>query len=137
MNSTARNVLAVLGGLVVGSAVNMGIIMLSGSIIPPPEGADVTTTEGLTASMHLFEPRHFIMPFLAHAFGTFMGALVAALLAASQPMRLALGVGVVFMVGGVSSIFMLPSPLWFSVLDVVGAYFPMAYAAGVLVAGMR
>ncbi len=137
MNSTARNVLAVLGGLVVGSAVNMGIIMLSGSIIPPPEGADVTTTEGLTASMHLFQPRHFIMPFLAHAFGTFMGALVAALLAASQPMRLALGVGVVFMVGGVSSIFMLPSPLWFSVLDVVGAYFPMAYAAGVLVAGMR
>jgi hypothetical protein len=38
----------------------MSIIMISGSIIPPPAGADITTTEGLTASMHLFEPRHFI-----------------------------------------------------------------------------
>jgi hypothetical protein len=137
MNPTVRNVLAVLGGLVVGSVVNMGIITLSGSIIPPPDGADVTTTKGLKASMHLFQPKHFIMPFLAHAFGTFVGALVAALLAASQPMRLALGIGAFFLVGGVASIFMLPSPLWYSILDVVGAYIPMAYLAGMVVAGRR
>ena len=112
MHPIIRNVLAVVGGLVVGSVVNMGIITLSGSIIPPPDGADVTTTEGLKASMHLFQPKHFIIPFLAHAFGTFVGALVAALLAASQPMRLALGVGAFFIVGGIASIFMLPSPLW-------------------------
>ncbi len=130
MHPIIRNVLAVVGGLVVGSVVNMGIITHSGSIIPPPDGADVTTTEGLKASMHLFQPKHFIMPFLAHAFGTFVGALVAALLAASQPMRLALGVGAFFIVGGIASIFMLPSPLWYSILDVAGAYFPMAYLAG-------
>jgi hypothetical protein len=30
--------------------------------------------------MHLFEPRHFIFPFLAHSLGTFAGAFVATLL---------------------------------------------------------
>ena len=78
MNPILRNILAVIGGMLVGSVVNMGLIMVSGYIIPPPEGADVTTMEGLAATMHLFEPRHFIFPFLAHAFGTLAGAWLAA-----------------------------------------------------------
>ena len=44
---------SVILGLIVGSMVNMGLIMISGSIIPPPPGADVTTMEGLKASLHL------------------------------------------------------------------------------------
>ena len=51
MNSTVKNILAVILGFILGSAVNMGIIMISGSIIPPPGGADVTTMEGLKESM--------------------------------------------------------------------------------------
>ncbi len=83
MNSMVKNVLAVIAGLVIGSVVNMGIIRISGSIIPPPEGADVTTMEGLKESMHLFQFKHFIFPFLAHALGTFVGAIFAALIAAT------------------------------------------------------
>ena len=63
MNPMIKNILAVILGFVIGSAVNMGIIMVSGSIIPPPIGADVTTMEGLKASIHLFEPKHFLFPF--------------------------------------------------------------------------
>ncbi|MEZ4979370.1 MAG: hypothetical protein R2772_08730 [Chitinophagales bacterium] len=37
MNPILRNILAVVAGIVVGSAINMGIIMISGSLIPPPE----------------------------------------------------------------------------------------------------
>lgn len=58
-----KNILAVLAGCILGSVVNMGIITVSGSIIPPPDGADVTTMEGLKASIHLFQPKHFIFPF--------------------------------------------------------------------------
>ena len=76
MNPTIRNILAVIVAAFVGGAVNMALITISSSIIPPPEGVDVTTTEGLKASMHLFQPKHFIMPFLAHALGTFVGALL-------------------------------------------------------------
>jgi hypothetical protein len=104
--------------------------MISGSIIPPPEGADVTTMDGLKASMHLFQPRHFIFPFLAHALGTLAGAFLAATIAADNKMRFAWVIGAFFLLGGIANVFMLPSPVWFSVLDIVGAYIPMAYIGG-------
>ena len=137
MNPIVRNVLAVVAGGVFGSVVNMGIVMISGSVIPPPEGADVTTMEGLKQSLHLFEPQHFIMPFLAHALGTFAGALVAALIASSYKMYFALGIGVFFLAGGIANTFMLPSPIWFTVLDLVGAYIPMGYLAGKMVGSKK
>jgi hypothetical protein len=108
----------------------MGIIMISGSVIPPPEGADVTTVEGLKASIHLFQPRHFIFPFLAHAMGTLAGAFLAAKLAANNHMKFALVIGAFFLLGGVANVLMLPAPMWFNVLDLAGAYLPMAYLAG-------
>ena len=123
-------VFAVIAGIIIGSVVNMGLIMVSGEVIPPPAGVDTTDMESLKASMHLFEPRHFIFPFLAHALGTFVGALVASKLATSHKMGFALGIGAFFMIGGVVSAFMLPSPIWFIVVDLVGAYIPMAWFGG-------
>jgi uncharacterized membrane protein HdeD (DUF308 family) len=132
MSPVLRNFLAVVAGLIVGSIVNMGIVSVSGAIIPPPAGADVTTPEGLKATMHLFEPKHFIFPFLAHALGTFVGALVTAYFAVNNKLRLALIIGFFFLAGGIASVFMLPSPTWFNVLDLAVAYIPMAYLAAKL-----
>jgi len=127
MNPILKNILAVLAGIVAGGALNMGIIMISSHIIPPPEGADLTTMEGLKASMHLMQPKHFLMPFLAHALGSFVGAWVAALIAANHKMKFALGISVWFLIGGIMNIYMLPSPIWFTVVDLVFAYIPMGY----------
>jgi hypothetical protein len=126
-----------MAGIVAGGAVNMGIISLSGSVIPPPAGADVTTMEGLQASMHLFRPIHFLMPFLAHALGTFAGAYLASRLAASHRMALALAVGFFFLAGGIVNVIVLPSPLWFSITDLVLAYIPVAYLAAKLATMIR
>jgi hypothetical protein len=127
MNPILRNVLAVIVGFIAGSTLNMAIIMVSGSIIPPPQGADITTMEGLTASMHLFTPINFLMPFLAHALGTLIGAFIAALIASSHKMIFGLVIGACFLIGGIMNIMMLPSPIWFSIVDIVGAYIPMGY----------
>ena len=129
MSPIIRNILAVVTAVIIGSVVNMGFIIMSGHIIPPPDGADLTTSEGLIESMHLMEPKHFIFPFLAHAVGTFVGALLAVKIAASHKMRFALAIGIVFLVGGITNVMMLPSPLWFTLLDLIGAYLPMAYLA--------
>lgn len=129
MNAVIRNVLAVVLGIVVGSVVNMALITISPMVIPPPEGIDVSTSEGLKAGMHLFEPKHFVFPFLAHALGTFVGALVAAWIAASKKFTFAMVIAVFFFLGGLASIIMLPSPIWFTFVDLVFAYFPMAYFA--------
>ncbi|MBK6640731.1 MAG: hypothetical protein IPI23_01350 [Bacteroidetes bacterium] len=132
MNPIVRNILAVIAGLILGGVVNMGIVTISDSIIPLPEGADVTTPEGLKASIHLFEPRHFIMPFLAHALGTFVGALVASLIAANRKMLFAIVIGLFNLTGGIVAVTMIPAPMWFNVTDLVLAYIPMAFLAGKL-----
>lgn len=125
MNPTLRNVMAVIAGAILGSLANGFLIEISGKVIPPPDGADVTTLEGLKASIHLFEPKHFVFPFLAHALGTLVGAFVAAKLAATHKMRIALGIGVLFLLGGIANCFMLPAPVWFMAVDVIVAYIPM------------
>jgi hypothetical protein len=83
--------------------------------------------EGLKAAMHLFGPKHFLMPFLAHSIGTLAGAFICVKIAASHHLNLALFIGFLFCAGGVANVIMLPSPVWFTIVDLVLAYFPMAW----------
>ena len=126
MNSTLKNILVLIAALVIGGLVNMGIIMISGSVIAPPNGADVTTIEGLKESIHLFEPKHFLFPFLAHALGTLVGAFVVAKFAVTKQKMFAIIVGCFFLLGGITNSFMIPAPTWFIAVDLIGAYIPMA-----------
>lgn len=107
----------------------MALITLSPSLIPPPAGVDVNNAESISNAMHLFEPRHFIMPFLAHALGTLAGALVAYLIAATYKVQLAYVIGAFFLCGGVAASFMIPAPTWYIALDLLAAYLPMAWLA--------
>lgn len=127
MPRSLRVVLAVIAGLVLGSLVNMALVMVSGKIIPPPAGADVTTIEGLKASLHLFEPKHFLFPFLAHALGTLVGALVAGLLAPRDSKAPAYVVGGLFLLAGITNAILLPAPAWFIAVDLLLAYLPAAW----------
>lgn len=133
INPTVRNILAVIAGLVVGGLVNMGLISISGKIIPPPAGVDPSDMESLKASMHLFEAKHFLFPFLAHALGTLVGAFVAAKLAANHFKMMAMIVGAFFLIGGIAASIMLPAPVWFIAVDLVFAYIPMAWLGWKLV----
>jgi len=130
MNPILRNIIAVIVGVVIGSLVNMGIITISSSIIPPPEGVDLSNMESLKEAMPLFGPKNFIMPFLAHALGALVGAFLAAKIAASHKMKFALVIGGFFMLGGFMAASMLPAPMWFNVVDIALAYIPMAWIGG-------
>lgn len=115
----------------------MAVLSLGGKVIPPPAGAEVATMEGLRASMRLFTPQHFLSPFLAHALGTLAGAAVAAWIAPSRKRLVAMIIGVLFLLGGIASVAMLPSPAWFAATDLGLAYLPMAWLGWRLVAGNR
>src|SRR5215475_7069014 len=126
MRTILRNIFAVIIGLAVGGTVNMALIIVSPHVIAPPAGVDVSDPQSLSASMHLFEPKHFVFPFLAHALGTLAGALVAFLVAASHRPVFAYVIGAFFLLGGIAASLMIPAPAWFVILDLVGAYVPMA-----------
>jgi hypothetical protein len=137
MNPIAKNVLAVILGLVVGSLVNMALVNIGPYVVPLPEGADVSTMEGLRESMKLFTPVNFVFPFLAHALGTLTGAFVAAKFAASHHMKFAIGIGVAFLIGGVAAASMLGGPIWFKACDLLLAYIPMGLLGGFLGSGKK
>ena len=129
MPNLLRNVLAVIAGLIIGGVVNMVLITISPMIVPLPAGVDPNNTESLSRAMQLFEPRHFIMPFLAHALGTLTGALAAYLIAASYKARFAYVIGILFLCGFIAASFMIPAPAWYIALDLLVAYLPMAWLA--------
>ncbi len=129
MPNLLRNILAVVVGIVIGGAVNMALVTLSPALIRPPAGVDVNDAVSLAKGIHLFEPRHFLMPFLAHALGTLAGALLAYLVAATYRAQVAYVIGAVFLCGGVAASLMIPAPTWFIALDLLAAYLPMAWLA--------
>ena len=127
MHPFIKTGLAVLAGIFVGGIVNFGIIILSSSIIPPPNGVDVSNIESIKTNIHLYKPIHFLFPFLAHALGTFSGAVLA--IKISKQTKIEYMVALVFLYGGISMITQVSSPMWFTVLDLGLAYIPMAWLA--------
>ena len=124
-----RTIVAIVAGLVAGSAVNMGLVSLGGLVVPTPQGLDVTDAESIAATSHLLQPQHFLFPFLAHALGTLIGALVAYLIAVQYKQMAAGVVGGVRLAGGIAAAMMIPAPIWFLVVDLGLAYLPMAWLA--------
>ena len=127
MKEILKNIAAIIIGLFIGGSVNMGIIMNSHLVIALPEGTKPGNMDSLVANIHLFEPINFLMPFLAHALGTFVGAFLAAKIATTHQLKFALVIGVIFFYGGIQMSIQLPAPLWFDIADIGFAYIPMAY----------
>lgn len=128
MNPILRNALAFIAALIFGGIVNSLIIKYGGNIIPPPEGVDPNNIDSIRENIGNYSPSHFAIPFLAHALGTLVGAGLVAKYAASNQMKLALGIGAFFLIGGIMMVMMIPeTPIWFSLLDLVGAYIPMGW----------
>jgi hypothetical protein len=122
-----RNILAVVAGFIVGSIANMTLINVGHAVVGLPPGADVSTMEGVKAAMAQFTPIHFTVPFIAHAGGTLVGAFVAALISRTHKFVVAMIVGVLFLLGGVTAGIMISSPMWYNVIDFLFAYIPMAW----------
>lgn len=132
MKPYVKNILAVIIGIVIGGFVNMLLVNIGPSVIPLPAGADISTMDNLRESMKLFTPINFIFPFLAHALGTLIGAFIAAKFAASHHVKLAMLIGVFFLVGGIAAVNMLGGPVWFIVTDLLLAYIPMSFLGAAL-----
>jgi len=103
----------------------MGLIILGSSLIPIPEGSDPMNAIN-------WELTNFIFPFLAHALGTLVGAFLAAKIANSYQLPLAMSIGVFFLIGGVIMVYILPAPAWFICTDLIVDYIPMGYLGWII-----
>ena len=119
MKQTLKNIAIVILGIIVGMIVNIGLIILGGTIFPPSENFEPMNAMN-------WDFKYFIFPFLAHSIGTLSGALIVSKLSKKSSIILPLIVGLYFLMGGIYMITILPAPMWFVLLDVILGYIPMA-----------
>ena len=126
--SILKRTLLIFLSIFIGAQLNGALINLGTNLIPPPEGCNLNSIEGLKAAAPFLEAKHYLFPFLAHALGTLISALLIARFLKTQQLFYSLAAGMLFLMGGVAMVIMLPgTPLWFILLDLIGAYIPMAY----------
>jgi len=124
-----RLIFAVAVGVIGGSIINMGLVILGGAVIPLPPGVNVASAQSLRAAADLLGPQHFLFPLVAHAGGTLAGCLIACWTFPRLRNIAALLTGCVFLLLGIVNAFLIPAPLWFLALDLPLAYLPMALLA--------
>lgn len=122
-----KKLLFFLIALILGAIFNSIILNVGMKIITPPEGFDMNNPLQLAKAMKVMEVRHFLFPFLAHALGTLLGVIFFTYFSKSNKLFFPILISGLFFAGGLYMVLILPSPMWFNILDLVLAYFPMAY----------
>ena len=125
-----RNVGAAVFGLLVGMTANRVLIEANMAAFPPPPEVDPSDFEQLAVFIGTLPPQAFVLPIVAHMAQAFFGGWIAARLAGSRPMLLALIVGGLSLVAGLINLAMIPHPVWMWI-EVPG-YVAVAWAAGTL-----
>ena len=114
-----RNIGALILGIIAGSIVNMGLIIIGGNIFPFHENFNPMDAVN-------WDIKYFLFPFLAHSIGTLSGAFVASKLSKNYNMIIPIMVSIYFLAGGIYMAMVLPAPTWFICLDLIVCYIPMA-----------
>jgi hypothetical protein len=126
-----RNILAVVAGLAVGMAFNMAIIMANAYVLfPMPAGMDMADPEQMNAYVATLPFAAFLVVLVAHLGQSFFGGWTAARLAGSQPLPLAMIVGVLSLLGGIMNMMTIHGPTWMYIE--LPLYLAVAWAAGKL-----
>jgi len=124
-----RNVGAVILGMIVGMAVNMALVMLNTYVLfPMPAGLEMSDAAGFNAYIATLPSSAFILVLAAHLGQSFFGGWAAARVCASHPMRIAMIVGVLSLVGGILNMMSIKGPDWLYVE--LPLYLIVAWLAG-------
>ena len=107
-----RTILAVVVGLVVGMAFNMGMVVLNTALHPMPEGVDFNDAEGMSTYIAGLPLMALVLILVAHVGQAFIGGLVAAAIGRSASMVAAMIVGVLSMLAGIANLMSMPLPAW-------------------------
>lgn len=108
-----KNIGAVIVGLFVGSVVNMALVLVSVYVLwPMPPGTDFSNPEAMAAYIATLPVTALLWVIGAHLGQAFCGGWVAARLATSRPLVLALIIGVLSLIGGVLNMLDLGLPSW-------------------------
>ena len=108
---------------------------VSNSILPPPEGMDLSNMESFVANAHKLTTGHWLLAWLSHALGPLISGFIIAKFVASHHRQLLWIIGIARTIAGILNLVSIPHPMWFKFADLV-MYIPMTFA-GAKMAGWR
>lgn len=135
MHPLLRTFLAIVVGCLSAFALIAVIEMVGHALFPVPGRVDMSTRETMLVPAQIPLPA-LLSVLVAWSVATFVGGLIAALIAPSKPRVYAGLVGAVVLLGAIANMLMLPHPAWFAIAAVLGIV-AAAWAAGALAARRR
>ena len=115
-----RNVLAGIAGIATAVILVMLIEKLGHSIYPPPADLDYSDPDALRTYYSQLPLPALLFPMIAWIVGTFAGTLLACYLGTASTLTFAGVVGTLMLAATISNLILIPHPLWFSIIAVLG-----------------
>ena len=128
-----RKILAIVLGLVAGLIFHIAVMAVSAAMYPPPSDIDWSDREAVRAHFSTLPLTSFLIVLIAHAGGSLVSGLVVGLVAMRRWLLPAGIIGGFWTLGGITNLFLLPQPVWMSIVDLL-LYIPAALV-GVTIGG--
>lgn len=115
-----RNAAAVIAGVVTAFVLIMLIEKLGHLIYPPPADLDWSDPAAVRPYIATLPLLALLFPMFAWIVGTFVGSSLACFIGTARPLVLAGIVGGMVLAATIANLIVIPHPLWFSVLSILG-----------------
>ncbi|MEN4904736.1 hypothetical protein [Luteimonas sp. TWI662] len=125
---TIRTLSSLMLGMLAATTVALGFEFLGKRLFPLPAGA-LPTDAGPTDLFAIAPTGMLLLVALGWLAGALCGGWVAARIARRRPMRMALTVGALILIAVLLNAWLLPQPVWMTLLDAIGAL-PLAWCGG-------
>lgn len=122
----AKNILAVIIGVIVGGLVIYGIESINMVRFPWPENLSMQDKEAFAEYVVSLPLDALLTVIIAHALGSLVAGFACSKIASNKHIVLGLICGGVFLLGGIMNLVMIPHPLWFMVVDLL-VFLPFAW----------
>ena len=115
-----KNIAAGVAGVLIAVGLVWIIEMIGHSVYPPPPGIDFSDTESLRAYTSGLPLAAFLFVGCGWFIGTLGGTLAACRVGTAEPKIYAMVVGGLMLIATVVNLVMIPHPLWFAIVGIVG-----------------
>ena len=115
-----KNIVAGFAGIIVAGLLVWLVEMLGHTVYPPPTDINFADADAMRAYIDTLPIGALLFVAAAWFIGTLGGTFLACKLGDAKPMIYAIVVGGLMLVATVANLIMIPHPLWFSILGVIG-----------------
>lgn len=115
-----KNIAAGVAGVVIAMVMVWLVEKLGHAVYPPPPDLDFADADAMRAYVETVPLGALLFVAAAWFIGTLCGTCAACAIGTAKPMIFAMVVGGLMLIATIINLVMIPHPMWFSVLGVVG-----------------